>query len=181
MNVVRLWPLLCLGFVAASPAAVLDQSAGGFTVRNTAVVPSSSARAWDALVNEIGQWWPADHTWFGDSGNLSINPVAGGCFCERDGARQAQHLIVSHVEPGKLLRMLGGLGPLQGMGVHGVLDFTLEALPNEQTRITLRHRVGGYTPDDLGAFAATVDRVQALQLQGLASHLHGHLEDTPNP
>src|SRR5690606_21620464 len=125
---------------------------------------------WDALVDDVGQWWPADHTWWGDAARLSIRAEAGGCFCEIDGARQAQHMTISFVEPGKLLRMSGGLGPLQGMGVHGVLEWRLSE-ENDGTRIVLWYRVGGYTPQDLSTIAPVVDRVQALQLGGLAQHL----------
>lgn len=181
MRRMRFGLLFALGFATVAGAEVLDHSPQGFTVRNVAIVPATPEQSWNALVNHIDTWWPRDHTWFGSEGKLSIDAVAGGCFCEHAGQRQAQHLVVSHVEPGKLLRMLGGLGPLQGMGVHGVLDFQFEKLDSKQTRITLRHRVGGYSPDDLGAFAPVVDRVQALQLKGLATHLHGQLEDSKHP
>lgn len=160
-------------------ADVLDSGKLGFTVENSALVPVSPDQAWSALVNDIGLWWPADHTWFGDSKNLSIDARAGGCFCELDGPRQAKHLEVAHVAPGKLLRMLGALGPLQGMGLYGVLDWTFDAINSKQTRITLRHRVSGYVTEDLPAFAPIVDRVQAQQLNGLAQYLNGNLEKKP--
>jgi len=175
------WLLLSLCCASAATAEVVDRAPNGFTVRNTVVVPASAPRSWDALVNGIGLWWPADHTWFGDARKLSIEPVAGGCFCERDGAQQAQHLTVSHVEPHKLLRMLGGLGPLQGMGIHGVLDFRLETLDPQRTQITMLHRVGGYSPDNLGELATVVDQVQALQLNGLALHLQGPHKEPQHP
>ena len=41
------------------------------------------------------------------------------------------------------------------------------------TRITLRYQAGGYTPDDLSQFAPVVDKVQGIQLGGLASYLRG--------
>ena len=83
-------------------------------------------------------------------------------------------------DPGKLLRMTGGLGPLQGMGLHGVLEFRLEPVQGpdgderrDMTRIVLYYRAGGYTPDHIGAFAAVVDGVQATQLKGLVDHIGG--------
>ena len=39
------------------------------------------------------------------------------------GARSAEHMRIGFVDPGVQLRMLGGLGPLQGMGLHGALDW----------------------------------------------------------
>ena len=150
-------------------AEVKDQAANGFTVENTQLVPVAPDVAWRGLI-DVGRWWPADHRWWGRAANLTIDPVAGGCFCEVDGARQARHMQVVFVEPGKLLRMTGGLGPLQGMGWDGVLEFRLAA-EGQGTRITLWYRAGGYAPDDLTALAAVVDRVQAGQLLGLAEYL----------
>lgn len=79
---------------------------------------------------------------------------------------------VAFVDPAATLRLLGGLGPLQGMGLHGVMEWRLEPL-NEGTRITLRYRAGGYAPDDLTELAPVVDSVQAQQLGALAAYLNG--------
>jgi hypothetical protein len=155
---------------ASAQAAVKDATPSGFTIENSQVVPVDADTAWRALVDDVGRWWPKDHTWWGDAANLSIDARAGGCFCERQGAQQAQHMIVVFVDPGQTLRMTGGLGPLQGMGLHGALEFRFAAVEGG-TKITLWYRAGGYTPDDLGKFAAVVDQVQALQLGGLAEHL----------
>mgnify|MGYP000748903727 CR=1 FL=1 len=164
--------LICLVLLAATPASgrVLDSAPDGFTLENSAVVPVTPNAAYAALVNDVGRWWPADHSWFGRAENFSIEARAGGCFCETDGPRQVSHMRIAHVNPGKLLRMLGGLGPLQGMGLHGALDWVFEAV-EDGTKITLRYRVGGYTPDSLAEFAPVVDQVQASQLGRLAAFL----------
>lgn len=132
--------------LASSPAPagaeVKDAAPSGFTLENTVDVPVDARTAWKALVEDVDAWWPADHTWWGAESTLSIEPRAGGCFCERDGEAEAQHLLVTFVEPGKLLRLTGGLGPLQGMGLHGVLEFRL-APAEEGTSITMYYRAGG--------------------------------------
>ena len=151
-------------------AEVKDASPSGFTIENSAVVPVDASTAWLALVGSVDSWWPKDHTWWGRASRLSIDAQAGGCFCEISGKRQAQHMQVVFVDPGKLLRMRGGLGPLQGMGLSGVLEWRLAAT-DKGTRITLWYRAGGYAPDDLSKLAAVVDDVQALQLRGLANYL----------
>ena len=174
---------LVLGSAAPAHAEVKDAAPGGFTVENTVVVPVDATTAWSALVGEVDAWWPKDHSWWGADSRLSIEPRAGGCFCEISGDRQAQHMAVTFVEPGKLLRMTGGLGPLQGMGLHGALEFRLEPVEGEaapSTRITMYYRAGGYSPDDLSAFAPVVDQVQAQQLGGLAEHLR-RAPPTPEP
>ena len=165
-----LWGMVLLLALPAQ-AVVKDSTRSGFTVENSAVVPTDVDTTWDALVYDIGDWWPADHSWWGDAGKLSIQPRAGGCFCEIRGAQQAWHMTVTFVDPGKTLRLTGGLGPLQGMGLDGALEFRLEAVATGGTRITWWYRAGGYTPDDLSKFAPVVDRVQAQQLGGLVAYL----------
>lgn len=151
-------------------AEVKDAKPNGFTIENSQVVPVDAKSAWDALINHVGEWWPKDHTWWGDASKLSIQPRAGGCFCEIDGARQAQHMVVTFIDPERTLRMTGGLGPLQGMGLNGALEWRI-AEAEGGTRITLWYRAGGYTPDDLTKFVPVVDRVQGVQLGGLADYL----------
>lgn len=151
-------------------AEVKDSSPSGFTIENTQVVPVDAMTAWNALVNDVGRWWPKDHTWWGDASKLSIQARAGGCFCEINGAQQAWHMTVTFVDPGKTLRMTGGLGPLQAMGMSGALEWRL-APAEGGTRITLYYRAGGYTPDDLSKFVPVIDKVQGLQLGGLADYL----------
>lgn len=166
--------LLAVTLAVASPASagVLEATPQGFTIENTATVAAPPQAAWRAMVEDIDRWWPKDHSWWGREGTLSIDARAGGCFCERgaDGLRQAQHLQVVFVDPHATLRMVGGLGPLQGMGLHGVFEATFAAADGG-TRITWRYRAGGYTPDDLSKLAPIVDRVQGQQLAALAAHL----------
>jgi uncharacterized protein YndB with AHSA1/START domain len=165
--------VLVLATAGAAPAAVKDAAVNGFTVENVIRVPVDPMKAWKALVDDVDRWWPKDHTWWGTQSVLSIEPRAGGCFCERHGEQQAQHLLVTLVDPGKLLRLTGGLGPLQGMGLTGVLEFRLAPVEGGGTTVTMYYRAGGYTPDDLSKLAPVVDRVQALQLGGLAALLGG--------
>lgn len=170
------WKRICgMALAAASclapvQAEVKDATPSGFTVENTRLVAADPQAAWKALIDDVDRWWPKDHSWWGAASKLSIDPRAGGCFCETADERQAQHMQVTFVDPGKLLRMTGGLGPLQGMGLDGTLEFRL-ARDGEGTRITLWYRAGGYAPDDLSKLAPVVDRVQALQLGGLADFL----------
>jgi hypothetical protein len=160
-----------LAFPLWSHAEIKDASANGFTIENARVVPVDAATAFRAAVEDIDRWWPRDHTWWGAASKLTIDARAGGCFCERAGEQQALHMLVTFVDPGRTLRLVGGLGPLQGMGLHGALEFRFTPLDAGGTRITWFYRVGGYTPEDLSKFAPVVDRVQAVQLGGLATHL----------
>jgi uncharacterized protein YndB with AHSA1/START domain len=159
-------------------AEIKDSTPSGFTLENQRVVPVAPDAAFKALVEDVDKWWPKDHSWWGDQATLSIEPRAGGCFCERGGKHEALHMLVTFVDPPNTLRMTGGLGPLQGMGLHGALEFRLKAQEGGGTEITMFYRAGGYTPDDLSKFAPMVDQVQGLQLGGLASFL-GAKTETP--
>ena len=172
---IRSWCLLLAipllgGLHVPAHAEVKDQAPNGFTLENSQWVPVDPGTAWKAFVHDVGKWWPADHSWWGDASKLSISEKAGGCFCEINGAQQAWHMTVTFVDPGKLMRMTGGLGPLQGMGLDGALEWRFVE-EKGGTRITLWYRAGGYTPDDLGKFVPVIDKVQGLQLGGLADYL----------
>lgn len=169
--------LLFGGLHAPARSEVKDQAPNGFTLENSQWVPVDPGTAWKAFVHDVGRWWPADHSWWGDASKLSISEKAGGCFCEIDGAQQAWHMTVTFVDPGKLMRMTGGLGPLQGMGLDGALEWRFVE-EKGGTRITLWYRAGGYTPDDLSKFVPVIDKVQGLQLGGLADYLR---KQEPNP
>jgi len=176
--------LIAAGTAAPAAAAVKDAAANGFTVENERNVAADAGTVWKALTEDVDRWWPKDHTWWGRDSRLSIDARAGGCFCERsqDGRRQAAHMAVSFVDPGKTLRLLGGLGPLQGMGLGGAMEFRLSPGKDGGTRIVLFYRAGGYTPDDLSKFAPVVDKVQGLQLGGLADYLErGRAAASPRP
>jgi len=164
---------LFLATAGAASAEIKDASPSGFTLENAIRVPVEPTRAWKTLAEDVDRWWPKDHSWWGAESVLSIEPRAGGCFCERKGEQQAQHMLVVVVDPGKLLRLTGGLGPLQGMGLNGVLEFRLAPADGGGTTITMYYRAGGYAPDDLSKLAPVVDGVQALQIGGLATLLGG--------
>ncbi len=76
---------------------------------------------------------------------------------------------VVFVDPGKTLRMTGGLGPSQRMGLSGTPEWSF-AEEKGGTRITLWYRAGGHAPDDLHKFVPVIDQVQGLQLGGWADY-----------
>ncbi|WP_026375128.1 polyketide cyclase/dehydrase [Aestuariibacter salexigens] len=141
-------------------------SDNGFIVENRIETTIDSKTVWHALVNDVDKWWPKDHSWWGEQGTFRIDDKAGGCFCEIAGDRSAVHMTISFVDPESTLRMTGGLGPLQGMGMYGALDWAFSQ-QQDNTVVTLTYRMQGINPDGFEALAPIVDRVQAIQLNGL--------------
>ncbi len=166
------WLTACLTFIAWQPgfAEVQFVSDNGFIVENRIQVSQTPLVAWQVFVEQVDQWWPKDHTWWGEEGRLTITASAGGCFCEESAGRSAEHMHVSFVDPGSLLRMTGGLGPLQGMGMYGALDWLFTA-NTSGTEITLTYRVQGFNAEGFTDLAPIVDSVQALQLGALGDQL----------
>ncbi len=171
--------MLLLLVLLATTGEVVDSSASGFTSRNIIRVGAPANTAYRALTENVDRWWDPAHTYTGDSKNLSLDATAGGCFCETlpDGG-SVEHMRVVNVEPGKTLRLRGGLGPLQSRAVAGAMTFSFEASgpsgPSDPsgnvTQITLTYTVGGYYPGGLDKLAEAVDGVLRGQLERLAAY-----------
>jgi len=161
------YSLLSIGNVYGE---VLFLAETGFIVKNTIIVKSNREDTWKIFSQEVDQWWPSDHTWWGQAGTLTIDTFAGGCFCEKNKGKSAEHMRIIFVDPNVLLRMSGGLGPLQGMGMFGSLDWAFTE--NVQgTEVTMTYKVNGINPSGFSKLAPMVDKVQALQLSGLANFI----------
>lgn len=164
-----LTPIIAMTLLAASAAAgaeVVDSDANGFTIRHVTNIPASRGDVYEAAI-EIGRWWNGDHTVSGDAANLYLEPRPQGCFCERLGeAGGLTHLTVSFVNPGVMLRLSGGLGPLGLMGVNGNMTWEFEDR-EAGTSVTLTYAVGGYIPQDVRGLAEAVDYVLMEQMQRL--------------
>lgn len=160
------WNLAAAALLATSagPAEVVDAGDTGFSVRETVVVEADAAKAYAAVV-AVGRWWDPAHTYSGDAANLSIDARPQGCWCEKlpDGGG-VRHMEVALAMPGKMLRFVGGLGPLQGMGVLGAMTWTFK--PAEKgTTVEVTYAVGGHSANGFKDFSAGVDGV-----------LHGQVE-----
>ncbi|GAC08162.1 SRPBCC family protein [Paraglaciecola chathamensis] len=161
---------LGLSFSFSSHASVKQLNEHGFTLENTVLINAPAKQVWAALVSDIDYWWPKDHTWWGNKGTLTLRPVAGGCFCETAGENSAEHMRISFVEVNHILRMTGGLGPLQGMGIYGALTWQLTA-QNNRTKLVLTYQAHGVIEGNFTELAPIVDRVQNSQLMALAEYI----------
>lgn len=171
--------LLAVTATVSAQAEVVSTTANGFVTRDTAQIAAPPMAVWLALTKP-GKWWTDEHTWSGDAANLTLTPQAGGCFCETipgDDAGDAsamngsaRHAIVVQAFPLNVLRLRGGLGPLQGEPAEGVLTITLKEISGG-TRVLWEYNVGGPMRFEIPSIAAAVDQVMSQQLTGLQAHL----------
>jgi hypothetical protein len=169
--------LVALTVAVPAQAEVVASSPDGFVSRNTVEVTASPMEVWAQFIAPAG-WWNGEHTYSGDAANLYIDAQATGCFCEKlpvpAGAPATQrmgsveHLHIVYSEPGRVMRLQGGLGPLQSEAVNGTLTMTLRT-QDGKTRILLEYVVGGYMRQEVATIAPLVDRVIAEQLTRLAA------------
>lgn len=157
---------MSLLLASGAQAAVIGSGPAGFQVQETVRIAAPPDRVWAAIVKP-GDWWNPEHTYSHDSGNLTLAAVAGGCWCEKWAGGSVEHMIVVHAKPGKMLRLRGGLGPLQEMGVTGAMTWTLTATIDGGTVLTLNYAVGGYSPNGFDGLARAVDGVLAEQVNRL--------------
>lgn len=165
--------LLLVGLVACRglEAEVLDASAVGFTTRHSVTIAAPRAVVYASLVSDVAKWWNPEHTVSGNAASLYIDPRAQGCFCEALGNDAGLvHMTVTLVNPGVMLRLTGGLGPLGLLGVAGNMTFEFDEV-DDATGVTLEYAVGGYRPDGLDQLAPAVDAVLAEQLERLKSYV----------
>jgi uncharacterized protein YndB with AHSA1/START domain len=159
--------------LAAGPAAaeVKSAEAAGFEVEAKAVVAATPAETY-FMLGRIDEWWDKSHTYSGNSANLRLRLKVGGCLCERipDGKGEIEHMRVIYTRPGVTLRLQGGLGPLQELGVAGVLTWSLKPVPGGTEEVQT-YRVGGYVKGGADKLAPIVDMVMAAQLAGLQRRL----------
>ena len=159
--------ILCLLAPLSSVADVVDSAGNGFTVKITTEIHAAPAEVYNKLVHNVGDWWSADHTFSGDSHNLSIEEKTTGCFCEKlangGGVRHAEVMMFA---PGKALVLSGAFGPFQKLGAAAALSFVITPTA-DGSKLELDYAVGGYMPGGFDAVAPMVNSVLTEQVTRL--------------
>jgi uncharacterized protein YndB with AHSA1/START domain len=175
----------------ASPAQaeVIAASDGGFVINHSVDIPADRAAVWKVLIAPA-QWWSSDHTYSGNADNLYLDAQATGCFCEklprpadapetqRMGSVEHMHIVYADPQRG-VLRMTGGLGPLQAEAVTGVMTIAIRP-EGEGSRLTLRYVVGGVWQGKPAEVGPLVDGVLGEQVKRLAAKF-APAEPAPEP
>jgi hypothetical protein len=166
MRGIRFASLCVVGLFVASglDASVTNSGPDGFTVEHAFEVDTSSSAAYQAFVGKIGSWWDPEHSYSGKTENFTVEARPNGCFCERWGnGAGIVHMTVLYVDPGKTIRMSGGLGPLQEMAVSGILTLAFTETGN-RTKIQFKYVVSGRAALGLDKIAPVVDQVLVGQM-----------------
>jgi uncharacterized protein YndB with AHSA1/START domain len=156
--------------VLATPAAagVTAATPNSFVIETVVTIDAPSQQVWDTL-RSPQRWWDAEHTYSGDSANLYMDAQATGCFCERTPKDKGsiEHAHIVYVAPGRMVRMVGSLGPLQAEAVVGTLSFKLDPQGGSATKVTMLYVVGGHMRQGGETLAPLVDKVMATQIARL--------------
>jgi hypothetical protein len=165
--------IFVLGLALASTSAaaeVVSASSNGFEVRETVPLVVPPDLAFDSFRN-ISAWWDPDHTYSGDSANLTFSLIPGGCLCERIPKTHGgvEHLHVAYVEPGKRVVLTGALGPLLYEATTGVMDIQVKTIAGG-SQLTLDYKVAGFANGGADKLAPAVDEVVAEQMKRLRAY-----------
>jgi len=159
------------GAALPATAAVVEADAGHLVLGYSLPVKASAAQAYAATI-DIARWWSSDHTYSGDAKNLHLDARAGGCWCERVKGGGVEHMRVVMARPGAMLRLSGGLGPLQAAAVNGTLTFEFKS-GKDGNEIAVSYLISGWFKGGLDKVATGVDGVLGSQLQRLQQQLDG--------
>ena len=158
---VILFGVFCLTVPSAN-AEVVDPSPTGFTVKLHYSIQAPAGEVYRTMVRNIGDWWSSSHTYSGDSHNLVLEDNARGCFCETlPNQGSVRHMEVVLAMPGKLLRMTGGLGPLQEFAT-GMLTITLtpsKDTPAGNTELQVAYPVSSFQSKEMEKWGPLVEEV----------------------
>lgn len=153
--------------VAPANADVVSATPTTFEINQTITVDAPIQRVFDTL-RSPQKWWSKDHTYTDDSANLYMDSQATGCFCERiPGKGSVEHAHIVYIESPRIIRLTGGLGPLQAEAVAATLTFRLDPEGENATKVSMVYVVGGYVRGGADTLAPKVDDVLKLNLEGL--------------
>jgi uncharacterized protein YndB with AHSA1/START domain len=156
--------LACM--IGAAQAEVTVAAQDRLAVKEAVHIAAPPARVYAALIRP-GRWWGSAHSFSGNAANMNLEARAGGCWCEKlaDGG-SAEHMRVVLVEPGKLLRLRGALGPFQALAADGVM--TVKLAPKDGgTDVIATYDLFGAIDGGFAAMAPTVDGVLSEQFARL--------------
>jgi hypothetical protein len=154
---------------APATAEVKASAPDGLTFQYKGQIALPRETAWKRLL-AVGTWWNGAHSYSGDAANMTVDAVAGGCWCEKWAGGEVEHGRVVATMNNEMVRFQTALGPLQGLGVTAVMTWTLANGPSpDTTSITMDYSVVGSSLTNLVPMAAPVDGVLQEQFNRLVA------------
>jgi uncharacterized protein YndB with AHSA1/START domain len=169
VTAILVWSLLTVTCFNPVHAEVTSSAADGFQIKITKTTAGNPRAVFARLVNDLSRWWDADHSYSGQAENFSMD-LEKQCMLEKlpDGGF-VRHMEIVFYQPGKILRLTGGLGPLQEMGVSGAMTFSFTEA-GDKTDIELTYNVAGSEAQNLDKLGPAVDFVLNQQMDRLKKY-----------
>lgn len=156
-----------IGFVSAGTAHadILLATPEHYSLKQEAISGLGPDAMWNRLIHpEI--WWHPEHSYSGNSANLSLDAVAGGAWTETWGDGSVEHGRVLQVQTGKTLRLDAPFGPLQDLAVQVIWTITIEPY-EDGSKVIFTEVANGTAASKLDALAPAVDFVKTEAIQRL--------------
>ena len=160
--------LMMMFAAAPAQAEIISSSDDHYVLRQYATSDLSVDLLWAKLI-EPSQWWHPDHTYSGDSKNLSLDLAAGGLWREDWSGNSVYHGSVLSVIEGKMLRLDAPFGPLQGLAVSTVWTISVKS-EGDKTVVTFDEIANGTLISQLDEIAKAVDYVKSEALSRLVAN-----------
>ena len=155
--------------VFAAHAEVVEATPDHYLLNHEAVSVLSHHDMWERLTSP-SLWWNPDHTYSGDSANLTLELHAGGLWREDWADGSVAHGTVLSVSNGRQLRLAAPFGPLQEMAVETIWTITVVA-EGEGSRVTFVEFTSGNASSNLDEIAPAVDFVKGEALRRLVADM----------
>ncbi|MEM9494922.1 MAG: hypothetical protein AAGA09_02870 [Pseudomonadota bacterium] len=161
--------LLSCTLATQAGAEVTASAPDHYTLKHEGVSPLKPDALWARLIKPA-DWWHPEHTYSGDSKNLSLEAKAGGQWREDWDGGSVTHGVVLLVKEGETVRMDAPFGPLQEMGVSVI--WTISLAPDDETggtKVTFTEIANGTHASKLGDIAGAVDFVKGEAMARLTT------------
>lgn len=127
---------------------------------------------WQALIADIGTWWPADYRGTDPAGTFHFEAWPGGRVWEETANGGLQWYSVQALEAEQWVSLAGFIAPPWGGPSVSLLRVELRTADNDRTELRVTDAALGQLPDN-----ETVETGWRTIFGGLKGHLEGsHLE-----
>ena len=155
--------LATLLFCGSVNGQITMKSSTGFLIEIEHQLDVDAKTAYSKLIDDFSKWYDASHSYSGKAENLSLDLKRHCMYEQLEKGGYVRHMEIVFHQPGKQLRMTGGLGPLQGMGVSGAMTWQFSE-SDGKAKVKMSYAVSGADYLQLDKIAIPVERVLSDQV-----------------